>query len=280
MMRADEGERLARTLFIKAGVESPGLCARLIMARATGRSKLACALEPEYELSSDQSANFLALCLRCEKGEPLAYILGKKEFYEHEFLVAPATLVPRPETEMLVELALKLPLAPHGKLIDLGCGSGCIGLSLAAKLPDWRIFLLDKSMAALKIARQNARNLGLNANILQGDLFGAPLPHESMDLVISNPPYIALSEQNEVRPTVLAHEPHMALFSSGQGLDHIKGVIDTAKRVLKAGGSLVFEHGASQAEKAAGMLCDSGFANIENYRDFAGLPRCMVAQKP
>lgn len=277
-MLLGEAEKKARELFIKAGVESPGLCARLLAGKACGLDKLECLMRPEKPLSPAEEEVFTTLIKRRAKGEPLAYILGKKEFYDHAFAVSPAVLVPRPETELIVDLALKF-LAP-AKIIfaDLGCGSGCIGLSLLAKRPEWSGLLLDISEAALKMARINALAMAPGANIAQGDIFSLPLAFESLDLIVSNPPYIA-ADDNSVMPDVLEYEPRLALFSENGGRAHLAAVIGGARNALRKGGGIILEHGEGQGEAVREMLRSEGFTNINIFRDLAGKPRCAMARR-
>lgn len=278
-MTLGEAERYARNLFAKAGVDSPGLCARLLAGHVLGLDKLACATRPETIMDAVAEARFRGLARRRAMGEPLAYILGKKEFYEHDFLVTPATLVPRPETEMLVDLALERMPGQCGDFVDLGCGCGCIGLSIADLRPFWRAWLLDKSLAALDAACINRQNIASNARLLAGDLFCPPFQAASMDIVVSNPPYIAPEEKNQVMACVLAYEPAMALFSPDSGMAHIEAVIRGACFMLRPGGWVILEHGQNQAKNVCWLLQLHGFAHIENYDDLAGLPRCSVGQK-
>lgn len=278
-MRLCEHELKAREILTKAGVDSPGLCARILTARAAGLAKIDYILCADQELDTAAAGRLEKFVARRAKGEPLAYILGEKEFYGLLFRVSAATLTPRPETELLVELALKFLPEQAIDFVDLGCGSGCIGETLLCLRPLWRGVLLDASWGALRIAQANARSLGCAAGLLQADLFDLPIKAASMDLIISNPPYISPEDKRLVMAETLAYEPHSALFSSSGGMAHIEGVIAGAANCLKNGGYVMLEHGATQAPKVAGLLLEYGFVQIETFKDLAGLPRCAVGRK-
>lgn len=297
--------------FGQAGLDSPMLCARMLVAKATGFSREKLAMYPETLLDTQTSDHLANLAARRLTGEPLAYILGQREFYGRDFLLDSSTLIPRPETELLLELALELNDLPSGpdilhsrgqafphtssghfsansqnlakiNFLDAGTGSGCIGISLALERPDWHGILLDISRPALKIARKNAKACDcLNRlAILRADMAALPLPDQCLSLVVGNPPYIAASEMDDVMPDVLSFEPTEALFSPGHGLDHCRALANEAARVLQAGGWILLEHGASQGEAVRQILDRSGFCQIRTERDLAGLERCSLGQLP
>lgn len=278
-MRICDHELKIRALLAKARVDSPGLCARVLTAYAAGLSRIDYILACDKELDSGRDAMLCELAARRAKGEPLAYILGEKEFYGLPFRVSSATLIPRPETEQLVEIILAQHSQKDAVFADLGCGSGCIGLTLLKLRPDWKGILIDSSQAALKTASANSISLGCAADFLLADIFNLPLAENSFNLVVSNPPYIAPAEMNQVMAETLAYEPYSALFSPPDGLAHIEAVIGGAARCLKAGGMLALEHGASQANAVHALLKSSGFTNLIAYHDLAGLPRCASAWK-
>jgi release factor glutamine methyltransferase len=204
----------------------------------------------------------------------MAYIAGFREFYGRDFAVFPGVLVPRPETELVVETALESGLPNQARFADLCAGSGCIGLTLALERPGWQGVLVEKGTAALEACRLNRDRLGAaNAEVRAGDVFALDLPARSFDLVAANPPYIAESERALVMPEVLAFEPAMALFSGQEGLAHIEAVARAAARMLKEGGVLVLEHGFNQAAGVAELLEALGFGKIIAKKDLAGLDR-------
>ena len=278
-MRLEEHERAARRILAKAGVDSPGLCARVLACKAAGLDRISCILAAEEELAPDRAACLSGLVARRARGEPLAYILGEREFYGLSFRVSEATLTPRPETEMLVEEALRLCPQATLRFADLGCGSGCIGATLIHERPGWHGILADASLPALEIARANAERLGIQADIVQADIFQLPFAASSLDLVVSNPPYIGRQDERLVMWETLAYEPHCALFSEKEGYAHLEAVIAGAAACLKSGGWLVVEHGDRQGSAVVEMLAAAGFGQIRDLPDLASLPRCALGQK-
>ncbi|MBD5539051.1 MAG: peptide chain release factor N(5)-glutamine methyltransferase, partial [Desulfovibrio sp.] len=257
-MRLGEYERRIAEQLTKAGVDSPRLCARLLCAHALGLDKLGVTLAPERTLDDAEAARLQALAARRATGEPLAHITGWREFFGREFRVTRHTLVPRPETELLVETALDL--LPAGPLMfaDMGTGGGCIGITLACERPMWRGLLLENSRKALAMARENAAALlpggETRLTCVQGDLFAPPLRSRALDLVISNPPYISEGERDCVMDEVLRFEPASALFSPEAGLAHLAAVCEAAIRLLRPGGLVILEHGAGQGGAVRGLM--------------------------
>lgn len=267
-------------MLTEAGVDSPGLCARLLTAYAAGVDKIGYILSADQELDSDKAARLESLLARRAAGEPMAYILGVREFYGLPFQVTAATLTPRPETELLVEQALLRLSEDEITFADLGCGSGCIGGTLLHMRAAWRGILADSSAAALEVATANVRALGLDAAIIQADIFSLPFAQGGLDLIVSNPPYISRAESSLVMWETLAYEPHCALFSESDGLAHLHAIIDQAGYCLRKGGWVILEHGDRQGGPVKNMLLAAGFANILDLPDLAMRPRCAIAQKP
>lgn len=278
-MTVSEHERQARRQLQLAGVDSPELCSRLLAQRAFGLDHLELVLAGDLQAGPEGVARLARLVKRRSLGEPLAYILGKREFYGRDFLVSAATLIPRPETELLIETALGLAGPGSTIFADLGCGSGCIGLTLLCERPAWQGLLCDISPQALAVAAGNAAQLGCEAVFLLADMQTPPLRQASLDLVISNPPYIATWDKRNVMPETLAWEPHLALFSEQDGLGHLRAVITAAQICLKPGGWLIVEHGWQQREDVLALFRQNGFANLGELDDLAGLPRCVCGQK-
>lgn len=279
-MTIAEHEREARRILTKARADSPGLCARLLTARVLGLDKTAYVLASQQEMPEAPARLLRDLISRRASGEPLAYIIGEKEFYGISFKVSVATLVPRPETELLVELALSL--LPEGEPLtfaDLGCGSGCIGLTLLRLRRRWRGLLLDNSSPALEIAKINGEKLQCSARLILGDMRKAPLAPAAFDLVVSNPPYIGEEERHLVMGETLAHEPHCALFSGSNGTAHLLAAVAAAHYSLKEGGLALFEHGAGQHEFMQMALQNAGFTHTWEEKDLAGIYRCSAAYK-
>lgn len=282
-MRLGEYLALAGRRLQKAGADSPRLCAQVLAENLLGLSRLECVLATRRELDSREIAALDALVDRRAAGEPLAHITGHKEFYGLDFLVTPQTLIPRPETELLVDTALELLPDPQGELrfADLGAGCGCIGLALARCRPRWRGLALDLSAEALTVTLANAQRLELAHRVrpVRADLFAPPLRPASLDLVVSNPPYVAPGERSRVMAEVLRFEPHTALFSPQNGLAHLDAATQAATRSLRPGGLLLLEHGDRQGEAVRGLLVRAGFAAPQTRRDLAGLERCTLGRK-
>jgi release factor glutamine methyltransferase len=217
---------------------------------------------------------------RRAEGEPVAYLLGSREFYGRDFAVTPAVLIPRHETELLVELALiKLPkLAKDDPLtlLDLGTGSGCIAITLALEAPRAQVTAVDASSQALAVAQQNAVTLGAQVTFREGSWF-EPLAGSRFDLIVSNPPYIKADDPHLVQGDV-RFEPPSALASGPDGLDDIRTIIATAPGYLKHGGWLLFEHGYDQAEAMVAVMEQGGFSFIEQHLDLAGIVRVTLGQ--
>ena len=278
-MKLGEYQRTLIRRLTESGVESPGLCSRLIIEKATGIGRDDFIFALDREISASETKRIEQLTARRRAGEPMAYILGEREFYNASFIVSQSVLIPRPETEALVELALRAGKGEDLVFADIGCGSGCVGLSIALERPTWRGVLIDNSASALAVARENRARLGASANFILGNLFALPFGASSLDLVVSNPPYIAENERGEVCAETLAYEPVSALFSSQEGLAHIRGLVSQASVVLRDGGSLILEHGFRQQDSVIKILEDSSFSEIRGHRDLAGLPRCVTARK-
>jgi release factor glutamine methyltransferase len=228
---------------------------------------------PEYLLSDKQYAHYSTLFERRLSGEPIAYILGEREFFGLNFKVTPATLIPRPETELLVELALQqIPQQGAYRVLDMGTGSGAIALSIAHERPNADVVAVDASEAALEIARLNMQQLNLNnVKLIHSDWFAA-LQGERFDVIVSNPPYIAAADAHLMQGD-LRFEPRTALASGADGLEDIRRICAHAKSHLNAQGWLLFEHGYNQAESVRALLQQSGFSDVFSAEDLAGTER-------
>jgi release factor glutamine methyltransferase len=225
------------------------------------------------ELSSVQQSLFEAALKRRLAGEPIAYILGEREFYGLQFKVSPDVLIPRADTETLVEAALaEIPARLSCRILDLGTGSGIIAICLALHRPQARVTAIDRSPAALEIAGENKIKLKVeNLTLLQSDWFAA-LGAEKFDVIVSNPPYIATGDAH-LSQGDLRFEPQQALVSGGDGLDSIRRIIATAPPYLNAQGWLMLEHGYDQAGAVAAMMLNGGFKQVRSLPDLAGVPR-------
>ena len=223
------------------------------------------------ELTIAQQQTLDGFVQRRKAGEPVAYIVGSKEFFGLNFVVNADVLVPRPDTEILVEWALAvLPQSPSS-VLDLGTGSGAIGLAIKANRANSTVTLVDASQAALDVACGNAASLGLAVHGVQSNWFENVPKDERFDLIVSNPPYIA---DDDAHLVALAHEPLMALTSGSDGLTAIRRIIQDAPRFLNRGGWLLLEHGYDQAAAVRELLIEQGFSNVESRLDLNGIERC------
>jgi release factor glutamine methyltransferase len=255
-----------------AGVDNPRLDAELLLAEVTGWDRARLAAEPEAGVPADAARRFGELVRRRLRREPLAYILGRKGFRSIELSVDPRVLVPRPETELLVELALEL--APR-RVLDVGTGSGAVALAIAAELPGCEVTATDTSAAALEVARANAARLGLAERV---DLVEAMLPPElgGFDLLVANLPYVGEAEWGELEPEVTEWEPREALLAGPDGLDVLRAAIPATVGVAPV---VAFEVGAGQAPAVSEMLFEAGFGVVETRADLAGIPRVVVGSE-
>lgn len=251
--------------------------AQILAAYALGVSRAWLIAHDQDALNPNQIDVMENLIARREKGEPVAYIMGKKEFYGRMFRVTPDVLIPRPETELLLEVAFeRMPKDQALDVLDIGAGSGCISITVALERPNWSVTAVDISSSTLCIAKENARQLGARVFFLQSDLFDA-LGERRFDLILSNPPYIAQDDphlqQGDVR-----FEPMQALASGEDGLDALRRLIQTAPMHLCPDGWLMFEHGWNQADNARQFMAQSGFMNVESLPDLAGHSRATLGQ--
>lgn len=230
---------------------------------------------PEYELSPEELSGFHAILARRRCGEPMAYILGRCGFWSMNLMVNEHTLIPRPETELLVEAALQRQVHDSAEILDLGTGSGALALALALERPGWRVSAVDCSEATLQVAESNRREQGLsNLQLIQSDWFSA-LENQHFHLIVSNPPYVAEGDlhlkQGDVR-----FEPLTALASGQDGLDDIRHIATHSPEHLRLGGWLLLEHGWNQGQAVRELLQESGLSVVESLRDLAGHERITL----
>ena len=269
--------------------------AQMILAHVLGVSRALLIAHPERLLDAERALLVQSLFARRAAGEPIAYLLGMREFYGHEFVVSPATLIPRPETELLVEQALVrlsghlMPASrasasvsstidrSHPNVLDLGTGSGAIAVSLALECPGVVVVAADISPDALKIAAENARRLNADVEFIESNWY-VNMADRKFDLIVANPPYVAGGDEH-LSQGDLRFEPQIALTDeSTDGLTSIRAIIDGAPAHLHAGGWLLFEHGFDQAEAARELLLNSGFENLICMNDLAGIARVAGGQ--
>jgi release factor glutamine methyltransferase len=233
---------------------------------------------PDKLLEPEQQEQFWALTEKRRQGMPVAYLIGRREFWSRDFHVSPDVLIPRPDTELLVELGLNLipPDAPF-KLIDLGTGSGIIAITLAAERPHAQVIATDLNSAALEIAKQNARHHHItNIHFYQSDWFNNT-PDIQFDLVISNPPYIA-KDDSHLQESDVRFEPQTALVAAQQGLRDIETIADGARDHLKPQGHLLIEHGYNQQHQIQTIFKGLGYDKVRTYQDLSGQPRVTYGQ--
>lgn len=248
-----------------AGCDNPRLDAEVLLAAALGISRLELVTDSRRELSGPQARVFMDFVRRRRDREPVAYITGRKGFRYIELAVDRRVLIPRPETEFVVEAALRLPMG--ARVVDVGTGSGAIALALKQERPDLSVVGVDVSADALDVARLNALRLGLDVEFVQGDLW-ADL---EADAVVSNPPYVEAGER--LMPDVALFEPHGALFAGDDGLDVIRRLVAAPVEFL------AIEHGHRQADGVEALLREAGFGETSRVRDLAGIERVAVARR-
>ncbi len=253
--------------------------AEILLAHALHKNRAWLYAHPDQMLEASHAATLKNLVERRCAGEPVAYLIGMREFYGREFLVTPDVLIPRPETEHLVERALDLHLPSTARVVDVGTGSGCIGLTLAAERPAWQVLALDLCPQALTVAHRNRQRLGLErVSLAESDLLSA-LTSRDYDLVVSNPPYVAAGDPHLERGD-LRFEPAIALSCDDGGLALIRKLAAQASTRLKPGGWLLVEHGHEQGASVSELFRCAGFNQIETSLDLAGLPRLTAGQLP
>lgn len=255
-----------------AGIEDPRLDAEVMLAEAIGRDRAHLAANSETEIPPPAARRFGEMVRRRLRREPVAYILGRRGFRHLELAVDPRVLIPRPETELLVELALELGPA---RVLDLGTGSGAIALAIAAELPGCEVTAVDTSAAALEVARANAERLGLAGRV---ELVGT-MPrreHGDFDLIVANLPYVSEVEWPTLAPEVTDWEPREALLAGPDGLDVLRVAIPAAVSLAPV---LALEVGVGQDAAVGALLIESGFAAVESRPDLAGIPRIVIGRQ-
>jgi release factor glutamine methyltransferase len=275
----------AYQLFVENDVPSPRLNAELLLLFVLNRERAYFYAHPERELTSDEQYRYDEVVRERARGCPTQYITGHQEFWGLDLLVSPAVLIPRPETEHVVETVLDLvkeySFDGPGRLrmLDVGTGSGCIALALASELPHAQTHACDISEEALEMARTNAARLGLGEKVLfrKSDLLSV-YAGEKFDFVISNPPYVGEADANKVQKQVRDFEPMIAVFSGREGMDIYRRLIPQAHEALRPGGWFVAEIGFSEEENVRNLL--AGWSEIQATADLQGIPRVVAARKP
>ena len=264
-----------------AKVDSERLETERLLAKALGCTASELFQNENIDLTPKQVQWLEEAVVRRSNGEPLAYILGTQGFYKHDFIVRPGVLIPRPETELIVEKAFHaFGKNPPALIADLGCGSGCIGISLLKEWPNAKLIAFDRSPIALEVARENAKALKVDdrCKFIEGTVESKPR-REEFDLIVANPPYVDEAD-TRVEESVRKYEPREALFASQNGLGAIFAWSEWASIALKRGGVWIVEIGAGQSEPVKVKLDEIGFAKIDPETDLAGHVRIFSAQKP
>jgi release factor glutamine methyltransferase len=260
--------------------DSARLDAELLLCHVLGKPRTFLYTWPEHELTQMQSDSFAELLVRREQGEPVAHILGRREFWSLELAVSADTLIPRPETELLVEAALaRIPQSAEWQVADLGTGSGAIALALASERPACRLVAVERSERALAVARENAKRLNItNIEFLCGSWF-EPLAGRRFQMIVSNPPYIPQHDPH-LRQGDVRFEPITALASGQHGLDDIRSLVNGAPAHLSAPGWLLLEHGFDQGAAVTTLLCEAGYREVADLSDLQGHGRVAVGRWP
>ncbi len=281
---AGEMLRLGREFLERKGLSEARLESELLVAHALGIDRLKLFLSLERPLEVAEVGRARELLVRRSKREPVAYITGAREFYSRPFRVGPGVLVPRPETELLVDLARdRVREAGQGtreplRIADLGTGSGCLAITLALELPGARVTAVDVSPVCIELARENAAALGAEIELLEGDgleLLAEAARRERFDVLVCNPPYVTPEEREGLEPDVALHEPELALFAPPGDPDHwLRRLLDASRELLAPGGQLLVELGAGQAQRARALAAERG-QEVRLHRDLAGIERVL-----
>jgi release factor glutamine methyltransferase len=269
--------------FKRRGNQSARLDAELLLGEALGFDRIQLIVQAERPLAEAELSRYRELIKRRRVGEPIAYILGRREFFALPMVVDRRVLIPRPDTEILVENALSGTQAQHlyGRMLDLCTGSGCVAIAFAKARPTWRVTAVDISKDAASVARENVRRAGVvhNLAVLEGDLFAALPEGARFELITANPPYIPSADIAELAADIRDFEPRLALDGGADGLHITRRIIAEAPQYLSPGGLLALEGGYDQAPAVAELLAGAGFADITRARDLAGIERVVTGRR-
>ena len=266
---------MATIASLLAASELPPLEAQVLAAHALAVPRASLLAHQARTLTDEDARRIGRLFLRRRAGEPVAYLTGEREFFGLSLAITPEVLIPRPETELLVALALEL--APSGaRVLDLGTGSGAVAISIAHEEPDMEVVAVDASADALAVARENARRHGATIRFVYGSWYTG-LAAERFDLIVANPPYVAEGDEH-LEQGDLRFEPRAALVSGADGLDAIRAIVAGAQDHLRPGGWLLFEHGYDQGERCRSLLAMYGYSQVQTWPDLAGIERVSGAR--
>lgn len=252
--------------------DSATLDAELLLCHCLGKDRAYLYTWPERDIEPAQEQQFRDLIDRRERGEPIAYLLGQREFWSFTLAVDNSTLIPRPDTERLIEVALELPIGNSAAVLDLGTGTGAIALALATERPQWTVLGVDIADAAIALAQRNAHALAIDTvRFFQSDWF-ATIPAQQFDLIVSNPPYIDAADPHLAQGDV-RFEPQRALVAANHGMAALAAITASAQPYLKSGAWLLFEHGFEQGPALRTLLSQHGFDSISSWNDLGGRER-------
>lgn len=273
-MTLSEWLRQATAALAEAGIESPALESQVLAAHVLQVDRTQVLVHGEWLVPAELDA----LLERRLGREPLAYLTGVREFFGLRFIVGPGVLIPRQETETLVEAALELDLMAPAKVLDIGTGSGCVAISIAFERPDWQVSAVDVSAAAAGYATRNAEALGTHLEVIEGDVFSGVLASRRFDLIVSNPPYVGTGDP--LPPEIQLHEPPQALYAGDDGLDFYQRLAREGLAWLEPGGWMLLEVGDSQADAVQHLFAQAGWRIHPARSDLSGIARVVRAQGP
>jgi release factor glutamine methyltransferase len=268
--------RQSQQRFELHGISSARLNAEVLLCHVLSVEKAYLYTHDDRELSAGEAQGLENAVYERVCGVPVQYIVGRQEFYGRYFQVNPSVLIPRPETELLVEKVVSLRPPAGSRIIDVGTGSGCIGITLALELPETHVFLSDVSFEALQTATANAKRLAANVGIACMDLLEAA--RGPFDFIVSNPPYVSRAETSRLQREVREHEPHVALFAEDDGLSAYRQLIPSAQQMLCSGGYLLMEIGFGLEERVLSLF-DSSWEQLPTGADLQGIPRVVIARR-
>jgi release factor glutamine methyltransferase len=265
--------------FADAGIDSPRLNAELLLARTLDVDRGRLMGMGAHQLAADEESQFLAMAKRRLLHEPIDYILGERDFYGRVFRVRAGVLIPRPETETIIDIVRRECSELYGRAADIGCGSGALAVTLALELPNLRVLATDISETALQITCENAVGYGVLNRVFCARMNGLSAARRGFALIVSNPPYVDPADAESMQPEVREYEPPEALFGGRGGLEIAENLLRQAAVKLNPGGHCLFEHAFNQGEAMRAIASSAGLSGVHTVNDMSGLERVLVARK-